>query len=78
MRILAVGATGVIGRRLLPLLLHADHAVAGQTRTPEKADFIRLSDVGRWLKLPGDGGASFYATRHTPRLSAAGTASLAP
>jgi nucleoside-diphosphate-sugar epimerase len=42
MRILVAGATGVIGRRLLPLLLRAGHAVVGLTRTPEKAAIVRL------------------------------------
>nr|WP_198428371.1 NAD-dependent epimerase/dehydratase family protein [Nocardia bovistercoris] len=31
------GATGVIGSRLVPLLVRAGHEVAGMTRSPEKA-----------------------------------------
>jgi len=37
MRIFVAGATGVIGIRLLPLLVGAGHVVAGMTRSPQKA-----------------------------------------
>jgi len=37
MRIFLAGATGVIGVRLVPLLVGAGHEVAGLTRTPAKA-----------------------------------------
>jgi len=37
MRVFLAGATGVIGSRLVPLLLEAGHVVAGMTRSPEKA-----------------------------------------
>jgi nucleoside-diphosphate-sugar epimerase len=37
LRIFLAGATGVIGIRLLPLLLAAGHTVAGMTRSPDKA-----------------------------------------
>lgn len=40
MRILVAGASGVIGVRLLPLLLAAGHEVSGMTRTPEKVDTL--------------------------------------
>jgi nucleoside-diphosphate-sugar epimerase len=40
MKILLVGATGVIGRLLLPLLTEARHDVAGTTRSPTKAKEI--------------------------------------
>ena len=36
MRIFLAGATGVIGWRLLPLLVEAGHVVAGMTRSSEK------------------------------------------
>jgi nucleoside-diphosphate-sugar epimerase len=35
-RVFLAGATGVIGRRLLPMLLAEGHQVTGMTRTPEK------------------------------------------
>ncbi|MGV9435633.1 NAD-dependent epimerase/dehydratase family protein [Nocardia sp. NPDC003648] len=41
MRIFLAGATGVIGTRLLPLLIGAGHEVAGLTRSPGKAAAIR-------------------------------------
>ncbi|MFE6921711.1 NAD-dependent epimerase/dehydratase family protein [Nocardia sp. NPDC057663] len=41
MRIFLAGATGVIGTRLLPLLIGAGHEVAGLTRSPAKAAAIR-------------------------------------
>jgi nucleoside-diphosphate-sugar epimerase len=37
MNIFVAGATGVIGRRLVPLLRDAGHAVTGTTRSPERA-----------------------------------------
>ena len=37
MRIFLAGATGVIGIRLLPLLVQAGHTVAGMTRSPARA-----------------------------------------
>ncbi|HEX7084126.1 MAG TPA: NAD(P)H-binding protein [Gaiellaceae bacterium] len=41
MRVFVAGATGVIGRRLVPLLVAAGHEVAGLTRDPAKADLLR-------------------------------------
>jgi len=45
MRIFVAGATGAIGRRLLPLLLRDGHTVTGSTRTPEKAEALRALGV---------------------------------
>jgi uncharacterized protein YbjT (DUF2867 family) len=42
-RIFLAGATGVIGSRLLPLLVGAGHEVAGLTRSPSKAAAVRAS-----------------------------------
>lgn len=44
MRIFLAGATGVIGRHLVPLLIEAGHEVAGMTRTPGKLGW--LADLG--------------------------------
>jgi 2-alkyl-3-oxoalkanoate reductase len=44
MRIFVAGATGSVGRRLVPRLVRAGHAVVGLTRTPAKAAFLR--DLG--------------------------------
>jgi nucleoside-diphosphate-sugar epimerase len=41
MRVLVAGATGAIGRNLLPRLVAAGHQVVGTTRTEEKAGLIR-------------------------------------
>lgn len=41
MRIFVAGASGVIGRHLVPLLVEGGHDVAGMTRTPEKVDWLR-------------------------------------
>jgi nucleoside-diphosphate-sugar epimerase len=41
MRIFVAGASGVIGVRLVPLLVAAGHTVAGMTRTPAKASRLR-------------------------------------
>lgn len=39
-RIYLAGATGVLGRRLVPLLVGAGHTVAGMTRSADKADLV--------------------------------------
>jgi putative NADH-flavin reductase len=41
MRIFLAGATGVIGVRLVPLLVAAGHQVTGMTRSPGKVDGLR-------------------------------------
>ncbi|HVT00177.1 MAG TPA: NAD-dependent epimerase/dehydratase family protein [Solirubrobacterales bacterium] len=41
MRIFLAGASGVIGRRLTPLLVGAGHEVTGTTRSAEKAELVR-------------------------------------
>jgi hypothetical protein len=45
MRIFVAGATGVIGVRLVPLLVDAGHTVAGVTRSPEKVDALAGADA---------------------------------
>jgi nucleoside-diphosphate-sugar epimerase len=42
-RIFLAGATGVVGRRLLPRLVEDGHEVTGMTRSPEKAERIRVA-----------------------------------
>ncbi len=41
MRIFLAGASGVIGRKLVPMLVEAGHTVAGTTRSEEKAELVR-------------------------------------
>jgi nucleoside-diphosphate-sugar epimerase len=45
MNIFLAGATGAIGRRLIPLLLHAGHHATGMTRSPGKIDWLRAAGV---------------------------------
>lgn len=45
MRIFLTGATGVIGIRLLSLMLAEGHVVAAMTRTPRKIDGLRAPGV---------------------------------
>ena len=45
MRVFVAGATGVIGRSLLPLLRQAGHDVIGMTRSAERADALREQGV---------------------------------
>ncbi len=41
MKVLVAGATGAVGRHLLPRLVAAGHQVAGTTRNARKADLVR-------------------------------------
>ena len=43
MRVFLAGATGAIGRRLVPLLIDVGHEVVGTTRTATKVDGLRLA-----------------------------------
>jgi len=40
LRVFVAGATGVIGRALVPLLLRAGHTVTGTTRSPQRAEAL--------------------------------------
>jgi uncharacterized protein YbjT (DUF2867 family) len=44
MRIFLAGATGVIGVRVIPLLVGEGHQVTGMTRSPSKSQLLR--DLG--------------------------------
>lgn len=41
MKVFVAGATGVLGRRLVPLLVEAGHEVTGMTRAPGKVERLR-------------------------------------
>ena len=41
MRIFLAGATGVIGRRVVPLLVGRGHSVTGLVRRPADVDWLR-------------------------------------
>jgi NAD(P)H-binding len=45
MRIFLAGATGAIGRRLVPLLVESGHQVTGTTRSTAKADALQAAGV---------------------------------
>ncbi len=45
MRIFLAGATGAIGRRLVPLLVRAGHEVVGTTRSASKTDALRAAGI---------------------------------
>lgn len=52
MRIFITGATGVVGRRVIPLLLAAGHHVSAVGRTPERcAALEKMGAVGRQVDL---------------------------
>jgi nucleoside-diphosphate-sugar epimerase len=44
-RVFLAGATGVIGRRLVPFLTAAGHQVTGTTRSPAKVESLRAAGV---------------------------------
>lgn len=41
MKVFVAGATGVVGKRLVPLLVAAGYEVTGSTRSPEKEGWLR-------------------------------------
>jgi len=43
MRVLVVGATGAVGRQLVPQLIAAGHQVSATTRSPAKLDWLRAA-----------------------------------
>jgi nucleoside-diphosphate-sugar epimerase len=45
MRVFLAGATGVIGRRLAPLLIEMGHEVTGMTRSAQRAEALRAMGV---------------------------------
>ena len=63
MRVFIAGATGAIGQRLVPLLVDAGHTVIGTTRTPAKADGLRLSGATP-VVLDGRDGDAVRRTVH--------------
>src|SRR6476661_5458926 len=43
MKVFLAGATGAMGKRLVPLLIAAGHEVTGLTKTPGKAGLLRAA-----------------------------------
>jgi nucleoside-diphosphate-sugar epimerase len=63
MRVFLAGATGAIGRRLVPLLLRAGHDVTGTTRSAEKARELERAGVAAALLDVFDAQATRAAMR---------------
>jgi 2-alkyl-3-oxoalkanoate reductase len=49
MRVLVVGATGAVGRQLVPRLVAAGHQVGATTRSPAKMDSLRVAGAQPYL-----------------------------
>jgi NAD(P)-dependent dehydrogenase (short-subunit alcohol dehydrogenase family) len=64
MRIFVVGATGVLGRALMPLLLQHGHIVRTIACTPEKLRALELAGIET---IPGDLLASLLNLPDPPR-----------
>jgi quercetin dioxygenase-like cupin family protein/NAD(P)-dependent dehydrogenase (short-subunit alcohol dehydrogenase family) len=64
MRIFIAGASGVIGQRLIPLLVRAGHVVGGMTRSPSKTELLRNLGAEPILCDVFDREALIQAVRH--------------
>jgi nucleoside-diphosphate-sugar epimerase len=63
MRVFVAGATGVIGRQLVPMLLAEGHEVSAMTRSPEKADALRAGGAETVIADALDGDAVLAVVR---------------
>ncbi|MET0633655.1 MAG: NAD(P)-dependent oxidoreductase [Xanthobacteraceae bacterium] len=63
MRVFLAGATGAIGRRLVPLLVRAGHQVTGTTRSPESGKALERAGVTPAVLDVFDAGAVTAAVR---------------
>src|SRR5215831_7536204 len=68
MRIFLAGATGAIGRRLVPLLLQAGHKVTGTTCTAENAHALERAGVVPAVLDVFDAGAVTAASAAKPEV----------
>jgi|GEM_PF-7129488 len=49
MKVFVAGASGAVGRRLIPVLVRADHSVVAITHSPDKADESKSGELrGAW------------------------------
>ena len=65
MHVLLAGATGVVGRRLVPLLVTGGHRVTGLTRSPDRAAALRALGAEPIVADVVDRAALFAAVRST-------------
>jgi len=52
MRVFVAGATGAIGKQLVPRLVAAGHEVVGMTRSESKRALLRELARSRWWRMP--------------------------
>ncbi|MGH2993331.1 MAG: NAD-dependent epimerase/dehydratase family protein [Solirubrobacterales bacterium] len=63
MRVFVAGATGALGKRLVPMLVQSGHSVAAMTRRPQKAGAIEASGATPVVADALDGAAVGEAVR---------------
>jgi nucleoside-diphosphate-sugar epimerase len=63
MKVFLAGATGAVGRPLVPLLVGAGHSVVGMTRSPDKAEAVRSAGAEPAVADALDAGAVMAAVR---------------
>jgi nucleoside-diphosphate-sugar epimerase len=51
MRVFVAGATGAIGKQLIPLLVRAGHSVTGLTRSESRAAAVRAAGADAAVAL---------------------------
>ena len=62
MRVMVAGASGAVGRRLVPLLVEAGHTVTGLTRSAIKAEALRAAGADAFAANARDPSALRAAT----------------
>ncbi|MGH9668209.1 MAG: NAD-dependent epimerase/dehydratase family protein, partial [Bryobacteraceae bacterium] len=63
MKIFVAGATGALGRRLIPLLVRDGHSVAAMTRSPGKTDTLRAAGAEPFIADALDASAVMAAIK---------------
>lgn len=63
MRVFVAGATGALGKRLVPLLVERGHQVTGMTRTPDRAEALHAAGAIPVVADALDHGAVMTAVR---------------
>ncbi len=52
MKVFVAGASGAVGKQLVPMLVERGHEVTGMTRSPAKRDLVRRRERVRWWPMP--------------------------